>query len=1624
MVCSPSGRTAAFAVVVAVDDPVFADFARTLAKLRAPSTAAVRAAGVPPVFAAEMAWVGSIIDPVVGPGGANLSPGSRPYPLPAHETRRFSASLPITGAMRLASALRPLLAAGAVLALLAVPADAAAPAATGLPAISGTTRAGQTLTSTTGIFSGAVPLTYVRSWQRCDTAGAACAPIVGASATTYVAAAADVGTTLRVAVTATNIEGSATASSAATPIVAPAAPPTNDAGGLPVVSGTARDGQVLSAIDGAWSGTAPLTFTRLWRRCDAAGASCTGLAGAATHTLTSADVGATIRVDVTGHNADGQGVATSAQTAVVDAAPPVSAVAPAMTGPARSGQTLISSTTGTWTGTTPMTYARQWTRCDAGGGSCVPIAGAVGSTYLVTDADIGATIRVALTATNISASATASSAASATVGPKVPPLKTVDPAISGAAIDGQILTATDGSWSGTPTITTTRRWQRCAALGLGCADLAATSTTLTLTSADVGSTLRTVVTATNPDGTTQATSAVTLVVAAAIPSTTVAPAVSGTAREGQVLSATQGTWKGTPTISYAYGWERCNAGSCSAIAGESATTYRLAAADLGRTVRATVTASNGGGTTTVPSAQTATVTGGVPVSLAVPDISAPLPRDGELYSSTLGTWGGTAPLLTARQWLRCNATGASCTAISGEVAATYTVVGADLGKTLRLEVSATNAFGAAKAQSAPSPVILAAPPTTVAAPVIAGILRDGQTLTATSSWSGTAPIALSWQWQRCDAVAATCTDLAAATAVTYRLTSADVGARMRVRVGALNAGGGGTATSVLAVAGDPAGLVAPDPPHAATAPALTGSAIEGATLTSTDGTFTGTTPITTATRWQRCDGAGASCADVAGAVGPDYFLTGADRGATVRSVVTAVNGSGSDSSASAPSAVVAMAPPRNVVAPAVSPYTGLRDGATVLSTDGGWAGSQPMTLAYRWQHCTSPTACVDIAGAHSASLMLVASDAGFSLRIVITASNGAGATSQASALTGLVGTNPPVSVTPPTVAGTARDGDVLTTVDGVWTGPIVYQTTYEWWRCDVLGDNCTVIPGATAASTVVSAADIGLTLRARITRTSTGGQTAAFSAPTATVVAAAPSNLTTPQITGPAGVGRTLVAVRGSWTGTGALAYTYQWQNCATDGSACADAAGATSATYDLTAADAATTVRVVVIATNAFGAASATSAATAEVQTDPPSTLTAPRIVTPAGPLAVGATLSSQPGTWDGALPIALTYQWARCDAPQTGCAAISGATATSYALVAADVGKRIVLTVTATNVVDTTVVLTDPTAAVLPAPPSNVGPPAVTAGAGTRVGGRLTATTGTWAGATPMIYATTWLRCAADGTGCAAIDGAGATSYTLTEEDLGRRIRARVTATNVTTDVTAESLPTGAVTPAPVVAVRPPAVTPAPTPAPTTPVPTTKLPTTTIAPVTTKTGTATTTTKTKTTTKTATAKTAAAKKKAAAAKKKAPAAKKKAPAAKKKTTTAKTKATAPKKTAAAHRDAASAIPQLERLRITPGGVLLAVLRCPRWRTHACAASGTIVAGTALGEVIPDTPLTFAIRPGSVAKGKSRTCAFKLTTAQRAALQALSTVNFRVRLAVPSKPTHVDEVFVHTSVPAQLRGD
>jgi thermitase len=107
-------------------------------------------------------------------------------------------------------------------------ASTAAPVNVSRPTISGTAQEGQTLTASAGTWDGA-PTGYTYQWQRCDSTGAACASIYAATASSYLNGSADVGSTLRVKVTAANASGSATATSDATPLVAGSTSPPSPA---------------------------------------------------------------------------------------------------------------------------------------------------------------------------------------------------------------------------------------------------------------------------------------------------------------------------------------------------------------------------------------------------------------------------------------------------------------------------------------------------------------------------------------------------------------------------------------------------------------------------------------------------------------------------------------------------------------------------------------------------------------------------------------------------------------------------------------------------------------------------------------------------------------------------------------------------------------------------------------------------------------------------------------------------------------------------------------------------------------------------------------------------------------------------------------------------------------------------------------------------------------------------------------------------------------------------------------------------------------------------------------------------------------------------------------------------
>ena len=196
-----------------------------------------------------------------------------------------------------------------------------------------------------------------------------------------------------------------------------------------------------------------------------------------------------------------------------------------------------------------------------------------------------------------------------------------------------------------------------------------------------------------------------------VPEDLTLPTIAGVEQTGQQLTASPGTWSNSPS-SYEYSWERCNAsGEECAPVGTNSPTYALGAGDLNSTLRVSVIAVNGGGSSKpAMSVRTPLVTEPQPpVSEGVPTIGG-TPQSGQTLTASPGSWSGS-PYAYSYQWERCNEQGEGCESIEPATLSTYTEVPADVGHKLRVSVIATNGAGPSlnAATSVPTAVVSAAP---------------------------------------------------------------------------------------------------------------------------------------------------------------------------------------------------------------------------------------------------------------------------------------------------------------------------------------------------------------------------------------------------------------------------------------------------------------------------------------------------------------------------------------------------------------------------------------------------------------------------------------------------------------------------------------------------------------------------------------------------------------------------------------------------------------------------------------------------------------------------------------------------------------------------------------------------
>jgi hypothetical protein len=99
----------------------------------------------------------------------------------------------------------------------------------------------------------------------------------------------------------------------------------------------------------------------------------------------------------------------------------------------------------------------------------------------------------------------------------------------------------------------------------------------------------------------------------------------------------------------------------------------------------------------------------------------------------------------------------------------------------------------------------------------------------------------------------------------------------------------------------------------------------------------------------------------------------------------------------------------------------------------------------------------------------------------------------------------PVNTAPPKISGTAKQGETLTATNGSWTAASNVTYAYQWRRCDAKGNGCANIGGADTTSYLLKNADVGNTVRVRVTAKDSGGSTAATSDQSDVVASATPA---------------------------------------------------------------------------------------------------------------------------------------------------------------------------------------------------------------------------------------------------------------------------------------------------------------------------------------------------------------------------------------------------------------------------------------------------------------------------------------------------------------------------------------
>ena len=860
------------------------------------------------------------------------------------------------------------------------------------------------------------------------------------------------------------------------------------------------------------------------------------------------------------------------------------------------------------------------------------------------------------------------------------------PAISGAVQVGETLTADTSEIAdedGLDNVSYSYQW-------LSSRDTetdGATGSTYTLQATDLGKIIKVRVTFTDDAGNEETlTSAATDTVEARPNSpATGAPTISGTAQVGETLTAdTSGISDidGLDNLTYSYQWLTSRD---TQIAGAISSTYTLAEADAGKAIKVRVSFTDDAGNAEIlTSAATATVAStsnnaatGAPTISGTAQVGQTLPASTSGVSDT----DGLANATFTYQWISND--GSADSDISGATDATYTLVKADEGKTIKVRVSFTDDAGNQETLTSAATTEVAARPNSPAtgAPAISGTAQVGETLTADTSGiadaDGLSGASFSYQW-----LSSRDTEIQGATGAAYALASADEGKTIKVRVSFTDDRGHQetlTSAATGAVAAAPAPLTATihDKPDSHDGQSvfnfelrfsenfgLSYKTLRDHAFTVTEGSVTGARRL-----------------DPPSNIGWEISVRPAGNGdvTILLPVTTACATQGgictADGRMLSTQVELTVSKPNSAAAGAPTVNGTAQVGQTLSASTSGISDSDRLnnaTFAYQWLSSRD----TEISGETGSTYTLVDADEGKTIKVRVSFTDDRGhQETLTSTATAAVAARPNSAATgAPTISGTVQVGQPLTaSASGITDSDGLTNATFSYQWLSSGSD----ISGGTSSTYTLVDADEGEAIKVRVSFTDDRGHQETLTSTATAAVAARPNSAATgaPTISGTVQVGQPLTASASGITDSDGLTnatFSYQWLSSGSDIS------GGTSSTYTLVDADEGEAIKVRVSFTDDRGhQETLTSTATAAVAARPNSAATgAPTI---SGTVQVGQPLSASTSgisDSDGLNNATFAYQWLSSRDTE-----ISGETGSTYTLVGADEGKTIKVRVSFTD-------------------------------------------------------------------------------------------------------------------------------------------------------------------------------------------------------------------------------------------------------------------------------------------------------------------------------------------------------